>query len=70
MTSQKKKIAAMAAVLHHIQAGEELARDSLPGPVAEPTSPASPSMWNFSANQAQMMMRNLIQMRIVPGLKG
>lgn len=70
MNNQEKKTAAMAAVLFHLQAEEELSQASLPGTRPEPPSPASPNMWSFSANQAQMMLRNIIQMRIVPGLKG
>ncbi|MBC8318876.1 MAG: hypothetical protein H8E41_13315 [Desulfobulbaceae bacterium] len=70
MSIQKKKMAAMAAVLFHLQAAEELHETSLPGSGTQHPSSASPSMWNHSSNQAQMMMRNLIQMRMVPGLKG
>jgi hypothetical protein len=70
MDKQKKKTAAVTAVLFHIQAEEEALMSSLPVPEMEVEPPSSPDMWHFSTHQAQMMMRNLIQMRMVPGLKG
>ena len=69
MSTQKKKIAAVAAVLFHLQAENELHEPSLPDSGIKPPFSAPPSMWSHSVNQAQMMMRNLIQMRMVPGLK-
>lgn len=70
MDVQKKKTAAITAVLFHIQAEEEALMSTFPTPEKEIMPPSSPGMWSFSTNQAQMMMRNLIQMRMVPGLKG
>lgn len=70
MDEQKKKTAAVTAVLFHIQAEEEALMSSLPMAEKKIVPPSSPGMWSFSTNQAQMMMRNLIQMRMVPGLKG
>jgi len=69
MDKQKRKTAAITAVLFHIQAEEEALMGTLPAPEKEIISPSSLGMWSFSTNQAQMMMRNLIQMRMVPGLK-
>ena len=71
MDDQKKKTAAIAAVLSHIHAEEELQRSSQAATGGfEIISSSSAGLWSFSANQNQMMLRNLIQMRIVPGLKG
>jgi hypothetical protein len=70
MNKQKKKTAAITAVLFHIQAEEEALMSTGPAPENKIMPPSSPSIWSFSTNQAQMMMRNLIQMRMVPGLKG
>lgn len=67
---EQKKIAVITAVLFHIQAEEETLMSTLSAPDNGIAPPSSPDMWTFSANQAQMMMRNLIQMRMVPGLKG
>ena len=69
MDEQKKRTAAVTAVLFHIQAEEE-ALMGAPRPEIELVQPASLGTWSLSANQAQMMMRNLIQMRMAPGLKG
>jgi hypothetical protein len=71
MDDQKKKTAAIAAVLAHIHAEEELQRSSQAATGGlDIISSSSSGLWSFSANQNQMMLRNLIQMRIVPGLKG
>ena len=71
MNDQIKKTAAIAAVLCHIQTEEESIRKAQAAAgVTDFAPPASPGLWIYSTNQSQMMMRNLIQMRFVPGLKG
>jgi len=64
----KKKIAAMIAVLYYLQAEEEAA---LCGITADrPAPPAPAGFWSFSGRQSQMMLRNMAQMKLFPGLKG
>ena len=65
---QKKITAAASAVLFHIQLEEEALMG--PPPEVEIMPPIPQGMWSFSTNQAQMMMRNLIQMRMLPSIKG
>jgi hypothetical protein len=69
MEDNKKKIAAMTAVLYYLQAEEEASRY---GFVAErPAPPVSEGgFWNFSGRQSQMMLRSMAQMRLFPGWKG
>jgi hypothetical protein len=68
MEENKKKIAALTAVLYHLQAEEEAARQAqLP---ATPAPPAPEGFWSFSGRQSQMMLRSMAQMRLFPGWKG
>lgn len=68
MKDKKKKIAAMTAVLHYLQADEEGARYETPG--FRVASPGPEGFWSFSGRQSQMMLRSMAQMRLFPGWKG
>jgi hypothetical protein len=65
--TKKKKIAAITAVLHYLETEEESALEMIS---ANRSVPASvDNFWNFSGRQAQMMTRNMVQMRLFPGWK-
>jgi hypothetical protein len=67
MEDNKKKIAAMTAVLYYLQAEES----SAVLPESRPVVPPAPEgFWNFSGRQSQMMLRSMAQMRLFPGWKG
>jgi hypothetical protein len=66
MEDNKKKIAAMTAVLYYLQAEEV----STVLPESRPVPPAPDGFWNFSGRQSQMMLRSMAQMRLFPGWKG
>jgi len=68
MEDNKKKIAAMTAVLCYLQAEEETAREAM----AEDrqTFPAPEGFWSFSGRQSQMMLRSMAQMRLFPAWRG
>jgi len=68
MKDNKKKIAAMAAVLYYLQEEEETARYDMPYDRA--ASPSFEGFWSFSGRQSQMMLRSMAQMRLFPGWKG
>ena len=68
MEDNKKKIAAMSAVLNYLQAEEEAARYDFSADRI--TSPAPEGFWSFSGRQSQMMLRSMAQMRLFPGWKG
>jgi len=68
MEANKKKIAAMTAVLYYLQAEQEayqhggaLLRDR---PASQQTQAG---IWSHSGRQAEMMYRSMIQMRQMPG---
>ena len=64
----KKKIAAMTAVLYYLQAEEEAAMYQLdPG---RPVPPAPQGFWSYSGRQSQMMLRSMAQMRLFPAWRG
>jgi hypothetical protein len=67
MEEDKKKTAAVTAVLYYLQAEEESAGQAVP--VAGPL-PAVEGFWSFSGRQSQMMLRSMAQMRLFPGWKG
>ena len=68
MENNKKAAAAMAAVMNYITTEEEaICIQSMATPAVTP-SPASSAaapmkLWGVSGRQAQMQMRNLMQMR-------
>jgi len=69
MEDDKKKIAAMTAVLYYLQAEEETVQSGLV--LGRPALPAaSEGFWSFSGRQSQMMLRSMAQMRLFPGWKG
>ena len=68
MQDNKKKIAAMAAVLYYLQEEEKTARYDMPYDRA--ASPSFEGFWSFSGRQSQMMLRSMAQMRLFPGWKG
>ena len=69
MEDKKKLMAAISAVMSYIKTEEEILMCSAPGmgqaPVAEPKLPptAPMSLWAVSGRQAQMQMRNMMQMK-------
>ncbi len=74
MENRKKISAAISAVMNYIQTEEEaICIQSMAAPAAEPVSEvyaAAPvKLWGMSGRQAQMQMRNLIQMRTFNPLK-
>ncbi len=74
MENRKKISAAISAVMNYIQTEEEaVCIQSMAAPAAEPVSEvyaAAPvKLWGMSGRQAQMQMRNLIQMRTFNPLK-
>jgi hypothetical protein len=68
MEDNKKKIAAMSAVLNYLQTEEEAALYGFPADRI--TSPAPYGFWSFSGRQSQMMLRSMAQMRLFPAWKG
>ena len=66
MEADKKKIAAMTAVLNYLQAEQEAMAlgDALLERKAAPSAPEG--FWSYSGRQAEMMHRNMIQMRQMP----
>jgi hypothetical protein len=64
MTDTQKKIAAaMAAVMCHLQAEEELAGLPFAPPAAEAVATAGPKLWALNGRQAQMQLRSMMQLR-------
>ncbi len=70
MDNKKKITAAISAVMNYIKTEEEIggARPMLvPASVPEPS--ASVNLWRTSGRQAQMQMRNLMQLKTFHGVK-
>ena len=68
MENGKKTAAAMSAVIQYIQTEEEAVyMQSLALPPEEPATPVAAAapvkLWGVSGRQAQMQMRNLMQMK-------
>ena len=68
MENNKKKIAAMTAVLYYLQAEEETSQYGIV--TDRPAPPAQEGFWSFSGRQSQMMLRGMAQMRLFPAWKG
>ena len=71
MDNQKKISAAIAAVMHYLQEEEAIlaqqaAMTSMPQ-VSPAATAASFSPWSMNGRQAQMQMRNLMQLRTFQG---
>jgi hypothetical protein len=60
--TQKKFAAAIAAVMQYLQE-EELASLQFETARAVPAAPAGPKLWALNGRQAQMQLRNLMQLR-------
>ncbi|UCF92455.1 MAG: hypothetical protein JSW39_30030 [Desulfobacterales bacterium] len=71
MDEEKRLIAAVTAVLHYIRTEQEALARQAAGPPGKQVGP--PPMvfkpWSLSGRQAQMQMRNLMQMRNFHGAK-
>jgi len=68
MEDNKKKIAAMTAVLYYLQSEDEAAHYGI---VAQkPLTSAPEGFWSFSGRQSQMMLRSMAQMRLFPAWRG
>ena len=72
MAAEKKKAAALAAVMNYIKSEEELVSAQAMtgrGPGQQAAGPVSINLWGVSGRQAMMQMRNLMQMRNFHGTK-
>ena len=70
MKNKKKIAAALAAVVNYIKTGEE--GGSMYGAFAQPDpAPAPPPIrsWGISGRQAQMQLRNLMQLKALHRLR-
>ena len=65
--NNKKLVAATSAVLKYIQQEEEIYTQ--PCPAAAHTPSGKLRLWGLSGRQAQMQMRNLMQMKAFHGAK-
>ena len=67
MEQQKKTAAAMAAVMQYLKTEEEAMHmhslAAMPVEEVQPAAAAPVRLWGTSGRQAQMQMRNLMQMR-------
>ena len=69
MDENKKKIAAaISAVTRYIQQEEEIIYTQ-PYPAAAPVPSVKLKLWGISGRQAQMQMRNFMQMKAFHGSK-
>jgi hypothetical protein len=72
MASDKKKAAAIAAVMNYIKSEEEMVAAQATagtGVGQQVAGPVSTNLWGMSGRQAMMQMRNLMQMRSFHGTK-
>jgi len=67
--NNKKLVAATSAVLKYIQQEEEEIIYSQPCPAAAQAPSVKLRLWGLSGRQAQMQMRNLMQMKAFHGAK-
>ncbi len=68
MDENKKKTAAITAVLYYLQTEEETSIHELSSINTSPSH--QDSFWTFSGRQSQMLLRNMAQMKLFPGWKG
>ena len=66
MSDSKKKAAAMSAVMAYIRKEEEDRMLQQPSPLV---ASRLENLWGTSGRQAQMQLRNLMQLRTFHGLK-
>jgi hypothetical protein len=66
MSDTKKRAAAISAVMAYIRKEEE---DSNPQPSSPIVVSRMENLWGVSGRQAQMQLRNLMQLRTFHGLK-
>ena len=67
MEADKKKIAAMTAVLAYLQAEQEAFQSIAVLPGYRPPPPSMVGFWNNSGRQSEMLQRTMLQMRQMPG---
>ncbi len=67
MESNTKKIAAMTAVLCYMQEQQKALEHGASLSEKSPAPLTSGAPWSYLGLQSQMMYRNMIQMRQVPG---
>jgi len=67
--NNKKLVAATSAVLRYIQQQEEEIIYMQPCPAAAHTPSVKLRLWGLSGRQAQMQMRNLMQMKAFHGAR-
>ena len=73
MENRKKKAAAISAVISYIKTEEEALSMQPIAAVDQASYSSTPvqlKLWGISGRQAQMQMRNLMQMKAFYGLKG
>lgn len=63
MTDTQKKFAAAIAAVMQVLQEEELAALQAAAMEAAPAAPAGPKLWALNGRQAQMQLRNLMQLR-------
>jgi hypothetical protein len=66
MSDKKKITAAVSAVMSYLEeeaVSIQAAPQEISGPVARPAPSASVSLWGLSGRQAQMQMRNMMQLK-------
>jgi hypothetical protein len=63
MTETQKKIAAALAAVMQVLQEEELAALQIAPQTAEALLPPGPKLWALNGRQAQMQLRNLMQLR-------
>ena len=70
--NEKKKAAAIAAVIDYIKTEEEaIMMQAAEAPVEPAAAPAVPpaGLWGISGRQEMMQMRNMMQMKAFHGIK-
>jgi len=70
--NEKKKAAAMAAVINYIKTAEEaIMMQAAQAPVEPAAAPAAPptGLWGISGRQDMMQMRNMMQLKAFHGIK-
>ena len=66
MTDTQKKFAAAIAAVMQVLQEEALAALQAAAMEAAPAAPAGPKLWALNGRQAQMQLRNLMQLNMLP----